>query len=53
MKINSVTNILNSPTTTIQDDNVAYVLGATIAAGSKITVTVNTAAVVNLNITKA
>jgi len=53
MKINSVSNILNSPTTTIQDDNVAYVLGATIAAGSKITVTVNTAAVVNLNITKA
>jgi hypothetical protein len=53
MKINSVTNILNSPTTTIQDDNVAYVLGATIAAGSKITVTVNTASVVNLNITKA
>ena len=53
MKINSVTNILNSPSTTIQDDNVAYVLGATIAAGSKITVTVNTASVVNLNITKA
>lgn len=53
MKINSVTNILNSPTTTIQDDNVAYTLTNTIAAGSKITVTVNTAAVVNLNITKA
>lgn len=53
LKINSVSNILNSPTTTIQDDNVAYVLGATIAAGSKITVTVNTAAVVNLNIEKA
>ena len=53
LKINSVTDILNTPTTTIDDDNVAYVLGATIAAGSKITVTVNTAAVVNLNITKA
>ena len=53
MKINSVTNILNSPTTTILDDNVAYTLTNTIAAGSKITVTVNTAAVVNLNITKA
>ena len=53
LAINSVTDILNTPTTTIQDDNVAYVLGATIAAGSKITVTVNTAAVVNLNITKA
>ena len=53
MKINTISNILNSPTTTIQDDNVAYVLGATIAAGSKITVTVNTASVVNLNIEKA
>lgn len=53
MKINSVTDILNTPTTTIQDDNVAYVLGATIATGSKITVTVNTASVVNLNIEKA
>jgi len=53
MKINSVTNILNSPTTTILDDNVAYTLTNTIAAGSKITVTVNTASVVNLNITKA
>jgi len=53
LKINSVTNILNSPTTTILDDNVAYTLTNTIAAGSKITVTVNTASVVNLNITKA
>jgi hypothetical protein len=53
MKINTISNILNSPTTTIQDDNVAYTLTNTIAAGSKITVTVNTAAVVNLNITKA
>lgn len=53
LAINSVTDILNTPTTTIQDDNVAYVLGATIASGSKITVTVDTAAVVNLNITKA
>lgn len=53
MKINSVTNIKNSPTTTIQDDGVAYTLTNTIAVGSKVTVTVNTAAVVNLNITKA
>ena len=53
LKINSVTDILNTPTTTIDDDGVAYVLGATIAAGSKITITVDTAAVVNLNITKA
>jgi hypothetical protein len=53
LKINSVTDILNTPTTTIDDDGVAYVLGATIAAGSKITITVDTAAVVNLNMTKA
>ncbi len=53
MKINTVSNILNSPTTTIQDDGVAYTLTNTIASGSKVTITVNTAAVVNLNITKA
>lgn len=53
MKINSVSNILNVPITTIDDDGVVYVLTNTILAGSKITVTVDTAAVVNLNITKA
>lgn len=52
LKINTVSNVLNSPSTTILDDNVAYTLTNTIAAGSKITVTVNTAAVINLNITK-
>lgn len=54
LKINSVTNILNSPTTTIQDDGVSYTVGggATIASGSKITVTVNTASVITLNINK-
>lgn len=53
LKINSVTDILNTPTTTIDDDNVAYILGTTILSGSKVTVTVDTAAVVNLNIEKA
>jgi hypothetical protein len=55
LKINSVTNILNAPTTTLQDDGVTYTAGsgATIASGSKITVTVSTAAVVTLNIVKA
>lgn len=52
LQINSVTNILNSPTTTILDDGASYTLGATIASGSKITVTVNTAAVVTLNVEK-
>ena len=53
LKINTVTDILNSPTTTIEDDGVPYTLTNTILAGSKVTVTVDTAAVVNLNITKA
>jgi nitrogen fixation protein len=50
--ITSVSNVLNAPTITIQDDNVAYTLGNTITAGSKITVTGSVASVVNLNITK-
>jgi len=49
LKINSISNLVNSPTTTILDDGAAYTLGNTITAGSKITVTVNTAAVINLN----
>lgn len=53
LKINTINNVLNSPTTTILDDGAAYTLTNTIAVGSKITVTVNTAAVINLNITKA
>lgn len=53
LKINTVTNVLNAPTTTILDDGVAYTLTNTIAVGSKVTVTVNTASVVNLNIVKA
>lgn len=53
MKINTVSNVLNSPTTTIEDDGLPYTLTDTIALGSKVTVTVDTAAVVNLNITKA
>jgi hypothetical protein len=52
LSIASVTNILNAPTITIQDDNVAYTLGGTIAAGSKITVTASIASVVTLNVTR-
>lgn len=52
LKINSVTNILNAPTITLQDDGAAYTLGNTIASGSKITVTANTASVVTLNATR-
>ena len=50
--INSVTNVTNAPTTTILDDGVAYVLGATIATNSVMTVTVSTAARVQLNVTR-
>jgi hypothetical protein len=53
LKINTVTNILNAPTITIDDDGVAYTLTNTISAGSKITVTADIAGVTNLNITKA
>jgi hypothetical protein len=52
LSIGSVTNILNSPTITIQDDGVAYTLGNTIASGSRITITANTASVVTLNATR-
>ena len=52
LKINSVNNVLNTPTITILDDGVAYTLTNTIAIGSKITVTASTASVVNLNIVK-
>jgi hypothetical protein len=52
MVITSVSNVLNAPTITIQDDGVAYTLGNTIAIGSKVTVTASTLSVVNLNITK-
>jgi hypothetical protein len=52
MSINSVTNIKNSPTITLQDDGAAYTLGASIAVGSKITVTASIAGVANLTISK-
>lgn len=52
LKINSVTNILNSPTTTILVGGSAYTLGNTITTGQKITITVSIAAVVRLNINK-
>jgi len=53
MSITSVSNVLNAPTITLQDDGVSYTLGNTIAIGSKVTVTASTASVVNLNISKS
>jgi hypothetical protein len=52
LSIGSITNILNAPTITIQDDGVAYTLGNTIATGSKITITASIASVVTLNVTR-
>jgi hypothetical protein len=51
VKINTITNIVGSPTITIADDGVPYTLTNTIATGSKITVTSNIQSVVKLNIT--
>ncbi len=52
MQINSITNILNSPSIAIYDDGALYTLTNTIATGSKILVSANTASVVSLNATK-
>lgn len=51
-QIDSVTAITNSPTTTILVNDSAYTFGVSIATGAKITVTLNTAGVVNLNTTR-
>ena len=52
MSIDSVTDILAAPTTTIQVAGAAYTLGDTIIAGRAITVDVDIAAVIRLNATK-
>lgn len=51
VKINSITNIVGSPTITIADDGAPYTLTNTITSGSKITVTSDIPSVINLNIT--
>ena len=52
LKIDSVSNVKNSPSTTLLKNGSAYTLGTSITTGDKITITVSTAAVVNLNITR-
>lgn len=52
LKITQVTNVVNAPTTVITDDGLSYTLEAKIATGSAINVTVDTASVVVLKITK-
>lgn len=51
VKINTITNVVGSPTITIADDGVTYTLTNTILSGSKITVSSNIQSVVKLNIT--
>jgi hypothetical protein len=46
--IDSVTDLVNSPTTTILVNDASYTLGVAISAGDKITVSVSTNAVVRL-----
>lgn len=52
MQIDTVSNVKNAPSTTLLKNGSAYTLGTLIALGDQITVTVSTAAVVNLNITR-
>ncbi len=52
MQIDSVTNVLNAPTTTITKNAAPYTLGTSIALGNTMVVTVSTASVVRLNYTK-
>lgn len=49
IQINTITDLVNLPTTIVEVNNVVYVLGNPINAGDKITVTVDLAAVVQLN----
>lgn len=52
-KINSISNINNSPITLIEVNSSPYTLGDTINIGDEIAVTVDTASVINLNNTLA
>ena len=51
MRINTVTNLVASPTTTILVNDAAYTLTNLITIGSKITVSVSVESVINLNAT--
>ena len=51
LRINTTTNIVGSPTVTLKVNDVAYTLTDLINQGDKITVEVDIASVVNLNVT--
>ena len=50
LTINSITNIYNSPTSSISSSGSPYTLGNTITTGNTIDITVSTGSVINLNI---
>ena len=52
LQIDTITNLVASPTITLQVNNLAYTLGNSIPIGSKITVTSNIQSVINLNSTR-
>lgn len=52
LTIDSITILIGSPTITILDDTLPYVLGATITQGSVIDITASVSSAFNLNITK-
>jgi hypothetical protein len=52
LRIDNINNIVNSPTTTLAVNDTPYVLGNSITVGGKITVTLNTQGVINLNTTR-
>jgi hypothetical protein len=49
MQINTVTDLVNTPTSSLEVNDIIYVLEDPINAGDKITVTVDTPAVIQLN----
>lgn len=50
MQIDSITDVLNTPTTTIVVNGSAYTLGDSISMGDLLEITVSTASVIKLNI---
>jgi hypothetical protein len=52
LRIDNINNIVNSPTTTLAVNDTPYTLGNSISTGNKITVTLNTQGVINLNTTR-
>ena len=51
MSIDSITNILNTPSILIEVGSNSYTLGNSISAGSQITINASTESVIKLNIT--